>query len=68
MHITCSRVLSSVSTVVLVKFALLFATLATIPGFACSCYVLLHEPVSGADPGFLDQGFKLAERGSICAV
>ena len=24
--------------------------------------------VTGADPGFLDRGFKLAERGSICAV
>ena len=23
---------------------------------------------SGADPGFLDRGFKLAEGGSICAV
>ena len=23
---------------------------------------------AGADPGFLDQGFKLAEQGSICAV
>ena len=27
-----------------------------------------NRPNSGADPGFLDRGFKLAEGGSICAV
>ena len=29
----------------------------------------MHESTNpGADPGFLDQGFKLAEGSSICAV
>ena len=36
---------------------------------AIICSITLHRiHVTGADPGFLDQGFKLAEGGSICAV
>ena len=32
----------------------------------CACEVC--EYGAGADPGFLDRGFKLDEGGSICAV
>ena len=31
-------------------------------------YISLTTSYAGADPGFLDWGFKLAEGGTICAV
>ena len=32
------------------------------------CQMRRTKAQTGADPGFLDRGFKLAEEGSICAV
>ena len=38
------------------------------PVFAICEQQRRRSACAGPDPGFLDQGFKLAEGGSICAV